>query len=269
MGYAGRSGNLETAEQDAASRPAAGSPDAALAARVRALGPWFHNLRLGSPPVQTAPDHPLGDYPASFWRCFAHAIPADLTGQTVLDIGCNAGFYSFEFARRGARRVLGVDHDPRYLAQAAFARGVLDLDVEFRQLDVYHLDQLAAEGPFDWVLFMGVLYHLRHPLYGLEQVARLVGGRLLFQTMERGVGANMDVAQDYPISERGVFLDQRFPALYFVERSYAHDPTNWWIPNPAAAAAMLRSVGLRILQQPCVEVYLCAPAAAPENGAAR
>ena len=82
--------------------------------RVAALGQWFHNIDLNG--VQTAPDHFLGDYPAVKWRRFADSIPADLTGKSVLDIGCNAGFYSIEMKRRGADRVLGIDNDERYLA---------------------------------------------------------------------------------------------------------------------------------------------------------
>jgi len=65
------------------------SPDR-LRREIAALGPWFHNIDLGG--VQTAPDHFLGDYPAVKWRRFADALPEDLTGKTVLDIGCNGGF---------------------------------------------------------------------------------------------------------------------------------------------------------------------------------
>ena len=128
--------------------------------RVAALGPWFHNLNLNG--VKTAPDHFLCDYPAVKWRHFANAIPADLSGKAVLDIGCNAGFYSLEMKRRGAARVLGVDFDDDYLAQARFAAEVNGLDIEFRRLSVY--DVAALGERFDVVLFMGVLYHLRHPL---------------------------------------------------------------------------------------------------------
>src|SRR5438270_754214 len=84
--------------------------------RVRGLGDWFHNMTLGG--VQTAPHHFLGDYPAVKWKHFAHVIPTDLRGASVLDIGCNAGFYSLEMKRRGAERVVAIDSDPRYLAQA-------------------------------------------------------------------------------------------------------------------------------------------------------
>src|SRR5437763_14268603 len=99
--------------------------------RVEALGPWFHNLDLNG--VRTAPAHFLGDYPAVKWRRFAGAIPTDLAGRTVLDIGCNAGFYSMEMKRRGAARVLGIDSDEHYLEQARFAVDGNDIDFEFRQ----------------------------------------------------------------------------------------------------------------------------------------
>ena len=93
---------------------------AELRRQADALGPWFHNIDLGDG-VWTAPDHFLGDYPGVKWRRFADALPADLTGKSVLDIGCNGGFYAIAMKRRGAARVLGLDSDERYLAQARFA----------------------------------------------------------------------------------------------------------------------------------------------------
>src|SRR4051794_35590201 len=106
-----------------------------IEAEATQLGAWFHNIDLNG--VRTAPDHFLGDYPALKWKRFAHVIPMDLTGKTVLDIGCNAGFYSIEMKRRGAERVLGIDFDDDYLAQARFATQVLGFDIEFRRLSVY------------------------------------------------------------------------------------------------------------------------------------
>src|SRR5918994_4402373 len=135
-------------------------PRAGLERRIRALDPWFHNMELDG--IWTAPDHFLGDYPGAKFRRFAGRLPADLTGKSVLDIGCNAGFYSIEMKRRGAARVLGIDFDERYLEQARFAAEVKGQDIEFRMLSVY--DVAALGERFDVVLFMGVLYHLRHPL---------------------------------------------------------------------------------------------------------
>src|SRR3954452_23175874 len=99
-------------------------------ARILELGPWFHNMRLKG--VWTAPEHFLGDYPNVKWRAYADAIPHDLRGKTVLDIGCNGGFFSLEMKRRGADRVLGIDADDRYLEQARFAADVEGLNIEFR-----------------------------------------------------------------------------------------------------------------------------------------
>src|SRR5512134_240849 len=128
--------------------------------RVDALGEWFHNIDLAG--VKTAPGHFLGDYPSVLWRHIAPGLPLNLAGKTVLDIGCNAGFYSIELKRRGAARVVGLDTSDRYLAQARFAAEVCGVDIEFRRLSVYDIAKLAER--FDIVLLMGVLYHLRHPL---------------------------------------------------------------------------------------------------------
>ena len=222
--------------------------------RVSELGEWFHNLDLCG--TQTAPHHFLGDYPAAKWRTFAHAIPADLRGKTVLDIGCNAGFYSIEMKRRGAARVVGIDSDERYLAQARLAAEVLGVELELRQLSVYDVARLGER--FDLVLFMGVLYHLRHPLLALDLLhEHVVADLLVFQSMQRGSAEVAALADDYRFSEQRIFDLPGYPRLHFVEHSYSHDPTNWWIPNRACAEAMLRSAGFAIVQHPEPEVYIC------------
>jgi tRNA (mo5U34)-methyltransferase len=226
----------------------------AIRRRVLELGDWFHNLDLGG--VQTAPQHFLGDYPAVKWRQFAHALPSDLRGRTVLDIGCNAGFYAIEMKRRGADRVLGIDSDQRYLAQARFAADVAGLDIELQQRSVYDLPSLGER--FDLVLFMGVFYHLRHPLLALDILyEHAVGDSLVFQSMQRGPREVPRVARDYDFTADQHFEQPGYPALYFVEQRYAGDPTNWWIPNRAAAEAMLRSAGFAITDHPEHEVYVC------------
>ncbi len=229
--------------------------------RAEALGPWFHNLDLGG--VRTAPDHFLGDYPAVKWRRFAHAIPQDLSGKSVLDIGCNGGFYSIEMKRRGAARVLGIDTEPEYLAQARFAAEVMGQEIEFRALSVYDIGALRER--FDIVLFMGVLYHLRHPLLALDLIHEHVAGDMLvFQSMQRGAETVEPVREDYDFWETEQFDRPAYPKLHFVEHSYAHDPTNWWVPNRACAEAMLRSAGFEITAHPEAEVYICRRSTAPK-----
>ncbi len=225
-----------------------------LERRIRELGPWFHNLTLDG--FETAPEHFLGAYPRMKFERFADALPTDLHGKTVLDIGCNAGFYAFEMKQRGAERVVAIDTDPRYLAQARLAAEVLGHDIELRELDVYSVARLGER--FDLVIFMGVLYHLRHPLLALDllydHVARDL---LLFQSMLRGPMEVPPVTPDYPFDERDIFDRPGHPAMYFVEHKYAGDWTNWWIPNRGGVEAMLRSSGFVIETRAEDEVYLC------------
>src|SRR5690606_31041982 len=226
-----------------------------LRSKVQDLQPWFHDLNLHG--VRTAPDHPLGNFLQDLWSMVEPAFPADMTGKTVLDIGCNAGFYSLKLHERGAR-VTGIEPDPHFLAQARFAADVVGADIQYIEMDVYDVESLGT--PFDYVLFLGVFCHLRHPLYALEKVARMVRERLVFQSMLRGPTDTYPAEPDYPITECDVFLESGFPAMYFIERSYAGDPTNWWIPNRAGIEAMLRSAGLRVEHRAGAEVFYCSPA---------
>jgi tRNA (mo5U34)-methyltransferase len=229
------------------------SPDQ-IRERVQELGSWFHNLDLRG--IQTAPEHALGDYPRCKWRNFADALPRNLTGKSVLDIGCNAGFYSIEMKRRGASRVLGIDSNEGYLAQARFAAEVCGVDIELEQMSVYEVGRL--EERFDLVLFMGVLYHLRHPLLALDLIHEHVASDLLvFQSMLRGSPEVMKVEENYDFWETGIFAEASFPRMHFIERRYADDPTNWWIPNRACVEAMLRSSGFAIVAHPEEEVFVC------------
>jgi tRNA (mo5U34)-methyltransferase len=239
--------------------------DERLEDRIRALGPWFHNLRIRG--LETAPDHFLGDYPEIKFAGFRNAIPENLNGKSVLDIGCNAGFYSFEMKRRGAERVVGIDTDEHYLRQARFAAEMKGVRVEFRRMPVW--DVAALGEKFDLVIFMGVLYHLRHPLLALDLIHEHVAkDLLLFQSMQRGSKDVIEVQQDYDFNGEAPFDDLAFPKMHFIEHSFAHDETNWWIPNRACVEAMLRSSGFKIEAHPENEVYLCRwqPVEVPPDG---
>lgn len=236
-----------------------------LQQQIESLGPWFHNLRLGG--IQTAPHHFLGDYPEVKFAGFRNTLPASLAGKTVLDIGCNAGFYSLEMKRRGAARVVGIDTDERYLRQARLAAEVLGANIEFRRLPVW--DVAALGERFDLVIFMGVLYHLRHPLLALDLIHEHVArDMLLFQSMQRGSRETITIEPDYDFNAPAPFDEVSYPKMHFVEQRYSNDETNWWIPNRACVEAMLRSSGFSIESRPEDEVYLCRwqPLSAPPDG---
>jgi tRNA (mo5U34)-methyltransferase len=222
---------------------------------IAELGPWFHNLHLpdGS---QTAPEHPLGDFPAFKWRQIEGRLPEDLSGARALDIGCNAGFYSFQLAVRGAE-VLALDLDEHYLRQGRWAARYLDTErrVEFRQGSVY--DLVEVEGAFEVVLFMGVLYHLRYPLLALDVVAEKVDGTLVLQTLTMPGEESPGTPEDIEIDERKRLLGPDWPRAAFIEHKLAGDPTNWWAADQACVEAMARSAGLRIADRPAHEIWIC------------
>ncbi len=162
-----------------------------------------------------------------------------------------------EMKRRGASRVLGIDSDEDYLAQARFAAEVNELDIEFARMNVYDVAKAHARSSIV-VIFMGVLYHLRHPLLALDLLHDHVTKDLLvFQSMQRGSDQQWHGEEDYPFQETGIFDRDEYPKMFFIEERYSGDWTNWWIPNRACVEAMLRSSGFQILEQPEAEVYIC------------
>src|SRR3954466_15445047 len=233
---------------------------------IEALGPWFHNLHLPGG-LQTAPEHFIGgDFPRFKWEQIRGSIPEDLRGWRVLDVGCNAGFYSFELARRGAS-VLAIDMEPLYLTQARWAARQFGLQdrVEFREMQVY--DFARSSEQFDLVWFMGVFYHLRYPLLALDILSQRTKRMMVFQTLSLpGEEVYPDTA-DHPINEREPLLDPGWPKMAFIEHRFSGDPTNWWVPNHAGIEAMLRSSGLAVTSRPAGEIYLCVPDPAADSSA--
>jgi tRNA (mo5U34)-methyltransferase len=129
-------------------------------------------------------------------------------------------------------------------------------DIELRRLSVYDIASLGER--FDVVLFMGVLYHLRHPLLALDTLhEHATRDLLVFQSMLRGSDLAVQVKEDYPFTETSIFDAPGFPKLHFVEHKYSGDDTNWWIPNRAAVEAMIRSAGYAVVAHPEAEVFIC------------
>jgi len=219
---------------------------------VERMGPWYHNIQL-APGIFTNPKR--GDYPASRWRTLEPHVPPDLSGKTVLDIGCNSGFFSLELKKRGAERVVGIDIMPHILAQARFVSSWLEQPLELRELGVYDLDRL---GTFDIVFFIGVLYHLKHPLLALEQVAAACKDTLYVQTVLRGSIADFDPPNDYDENEHNIFEEHAFPKLHFIEHSFNGDVSNWWFANRSCFKAMLRITGFESIQDTASpDMFVC------------
>ncbi len=186
---------------------------------------WWHRIDLGHGVVTPGVD----DTPEKLRTL---ELPEDLTGMSVLDIGAWDGFFSFEAERRGARRVLAIDSYYRdgegWDTNAGFdlARTVLNSKVEHMKMDVLHVSPENI-GMFDLVLFLGVLYHMRHPLLALEKVFSVTGKQMILET------------------HADMLLYNRPAMAFYPEKELENDPTNWCGPNAAAVRAMLKCVGFR------------------------
>lgn len=224
----------------------------ALRSTLEKLGPWYHNLELRRG-LMTNPE--MGNHPAGRWQIIEPFVPDDLSGKSVLDIGCNAGYFSLQMKRRGAGRVVGVDIMPKVLAQARFVSNWEGLPVEFREMDTYEIECL---GSFDYVVFVGVLYHLKHQLYALEKVANVCKDTLFFQSVVQGPSGEFSPKDDYRSSETEIFDSPEFPKLYFIEKSFNGDVSNWWFATQSCLTAMLRSVGFReIIPTAGPDTFVC------------
>lgn len=229
--------------------------DIDIAQKIKELSPWFHNIHLPNG-AHTAPDHFFGDFPKFKWDEIKSHLPEDMEGWSVLDIGCNAGFYSLELAKRGAK-VVGIDLDPHYLKQAEWVLSMHGLEgrVSLEQKQVY--DMAKDTRSFDLIIFMGVLYHLRYPLLALDIISEKAKNKMVFQTLTMPGEESVAIEDNYNVNDRAEMLHPGWPKMAFIESKLNNDPTNWWALNKACVEAMLRSSGMKILHNPGDEIYIC------------
>lgn len=224
---------------------------------IESLGPWFHNIHLPDG-RQTAPGHRFGDFPAFKWQRVQHAVPQDLRGWTALDIGCNAGFYALEMARRGAR-VTAVDVEPLYLDQARWVVHQFGLRDRIEIVEGHVYELLRSTEQFDFVWFTGVFYHLKYPALALDLVRRATRRLMMFQTMTMPGDEVLAAPDDLPLDGRDAMRDPGWPKMAFIEHRVANDATNWWAPSHACVEALLRAAAFKVIQRPEHEFYLCEP----------
>ncbi|MEZ5802599.1 MAG: DUF4214 domain-containing protein [Rhizobiaceae bacterium] len=209
-------------------RRAAGLVHPEIAAFERQGGiHWFHSMEF--------PDgrRVNGIKPLDTLKSEADAIfRGGVAGKSVLDIGAWDGFFSFEAERRGAGRVLSTDWfcwgGPGWGTKAGYdyAHAEFASKCDSHEVDLFDLDP-AKLGTFDVVLFLGVLYHLKDPLGGLEKAAAMSRERIVVETATS-------------------LNNLRKPAMRFLPlKSLNADPTNFFAPNVACIVAMLQGMGFQ------------------------
>lgn len=154
--------------------------------KIKALGPWFHNIEVApgifTRDIAPAPGPQPRNHPESRWEKVKSALPDDMTGMSVLDAGCSDGYFSMKMAERGASLILAVDGAAAPIKRVNWVIEHFGLaNVESR---VQMLDRTSARklGKFDLVFAMAVFYHMRDPITGIEMLASL-GDRLLLETI--------------------------------------------------------------------------------------
>src|SRR5256714_9886681 len=208
---------------------------------LKLLEPWFHRIDLGDG-IFTKTESVMGepiDHPRETWEVIEQCLPAELTGKSLLDVGCNGGFYCVEAKRRGARRVLGVDGQRQHVRQALFVRKVLGLDLEFRRFSVYDLDP-ATVGVFDVTLALGLVYHLKHLVLALERLYDVTRELLIVET------AIIPPEQTPPsfVQSLGEIRQTLHPLFYAENPPGAKEQVyNWFLPSPDALQALLLNTG--------------------------
>ncbi|MES2494900.1 MAG: DUF1698 domain-containing protein [Pseudomonadota bacterium] len=191
---------------------------------LRALAPikgnWFHSFEA-MPGVWTN-GHKTRDgmeFELEHWR-----FPADLSGKTVLDIGCADGGFSVAALRRGATSVLAIDEQVT-TGMRHFNAVRPYPEIEFRQIGLFS-EAFMQLPTFDVIVFAGVLYHVHDMLEALKRVRSKVTGMVMLETIyNQALG-------DWPPS-----------AVFYEKDEFHNDPTNWWAPNFACLEAMLRVAG--------------------------
>lgn len=165
-------------------------------------------------------------------------LPARLDGMTAIDIGCSDGFFTFELERRGAD-VLAVDASPP-TPGFALAHRLRGSSVEHVRDNIYDMTP-ARYGRFDIVLFCGVLYHLRHPLLGIDIASQLCRGTLAVETH------GLDDGFVLPDGGMGTLDDTRLQLMQFYPgRELSGDESNWWAPSLSCLSSMVETALMRV-----------------------
>jgi tRNA (mo5U34)-methyltransferase len=181
---------------------------------------WYHSMEL--PDGRVIPGFQSVERLRT--RVAQFPIPGDLRGKRVLDIGAWDGWFSFEMERRGAR-VTAVDST--VFERFRIARGLLGSEVEYRIEDVCRLSPKKV-GYFDIVLFLGVLYHLKHPMLALEKVCELSTDMVCVESFVTDDGSDLSAK----------------PVLEFYETTeLCGQFDNWVGPNVTCLLAMCRAAG--------------------------
>jgi tRNA (mo5U34)-methyltransferase len=253
--------------------------------RVDELGWWYHHFELPNG-VWTGTGEPPAYDPVERWNLFEPHLPDDLEGKSVLDVGGNSGYFSLRMKQRGAGRCVMVEPVVEFVDQANFVFEQFGVEVDVVCEDV-HAYCLTTDERFDYVLFLGLFYHLKYPVLVLDRLAEMTKELIFFNSHIEGIPPEAPAARGAAPSalgrvrralarrlspdvataatavtgdpERDALQSASFPRLAFLEGAYRGDLSNWWVPNHEALEPLARSAGLKVLARPHPELLVAEP----------
>ncbi len=213
---------------------------------VHSFAFWYHRIYLGNG-IYTLEPGP--SFPEIVWHKFCPAFPDNLQGASILDIGCNAGYFSIQAKLRGAGRVVGLESISDYLKQAEICREIWGVDIEYMALDAHQLDTLNEQ--FDIVIFTGILYHLKNPLQVLENVGLVCRDAVIVETeVISENNKNVVYVRQGQLGQTKVMACTQ-GIMKFVEKNELNgDGSNWWVPDTECVKGMLRTAGFKYFSKP-------------------
>jgi tRNA (mo5U34)-methyltransferase len=227
----------------------------AVEQRVAELGWWYHRFQLPSG-VWTTEGTSTAYDPNERWQFIEPYLPEDLKGKTVLDVGGNSGWFSLQMKLRGAARCVLVEPAVEFVDQAKFVFSQFGVRVDTVNEDV-HTYVLTTTERFDYVLFLGLFYHLKYPVLVLDRLAEMTRERMFFNSHIQGPPAEGE--QGAEVVDRDDLQAEAFPRMAFIEGAYRGDLSNWWVPNYEALEPLARSAGMKVVARPHPEMLVMEP----------
>ena len=211
---------------------------------VKSYSFWYHRIYLGHG-IYTLPPT-MAD---QVWALIKPTFPVDLKGASMLDIGCNAGFFSILAKLRGAGRILGVEFFPMFFEQAEYIRKIWQMDMEYRLMDAHNVGKIDEQ--FDLVMFAGILYHLKNPLQVLEYIGDRCRDAVVVESeVIPDDRRNLLMARMGPLGNIKLTATTKGFMKFYERDELNGDNSNWWAPDTECLLGMLRVAGFKYFSRP-------------------